>query len=339
MNELVVLGLSGGVDSAVAAHLLQEAGYRVHGLYLDIGLPGGEADARLAAQALGIPLTVADIRAQLEEKVCAPFAAAYCRGETPNPCILCNPVVKFAALERLADELGCTHIATGHYARTEDGCLYKGAGPKDQSYMLCRLSCRQVARLLLPLGAFRDKGEIRAIAAAAGLPVADKPDSMEICFIPDGDYAGYIERRGACPPPGNFVDEAGRILGRHKGIHHYTLGQRRGLGVAAGERVYVSAIRPETNEVVLSAGAGLFTQTVFAADMRWLVPAPEAGFSAGVKIRHARTETPARVQRLGTGVLLHFETPVRAPTPGQAAALYAGDKVLGGAILAPMPEV
>lgn len=330
MTEKVILGLSGGVDSAVAAQLLKNSGYRVHGLYLDIGLPGGIDAAREAAESVEIPLTVRDIRPELEEKVCAPFVSAYLRGETPNPCIMCNPAVKFSALLSLAEEAGAGHIATGHYARVRDGALYRGTPANDQSYMLCRLTRQQVKHLLLPLGGY-EKAKVRALAAEMGLAAANKPDSMEICFIPDGDYATFIESRGDFPPPGNFVDETGRVLGRHKGIHHYTLGQRRGLGIAAGTRIFVSEIRPETNEVVLSGGEGLFVTELTASQVNWLTEeAPSAPFDCTVKVRHSKTETPATAFPSENGVRIVFRSPVRAPTSGQSAVMYGGDRLLGG---------
>ena len=332
MDPTVILGLSGGVDSAVAARLLREAGHRVHGLYLDIGLPRGREEAEAAAESLGIPLTVRDIRAALEERVCAPFAAAYCRGETPNPCILCNPAVKFRALLELADGLGAPWVATGHYAALRDGALCKGRPENDQSYMLCRLERGQVARLLLPLGRYT-KVQVRAMAADFGLPVAGKPDSMEICFIPDGDYAAWLERRGCACPPGDLLDETGQVIGRHRGIHRYTLGQRRGLGFAAGRRVFVSDIDPARNTVTLSGGDGLWVSEAFAGDVNWLETPLEGPFRAMVKIRHSRGETPALVMPTEGGVQLRFETPVRAPVPGQSAVGYLGERLVFGGVL------
>lgn len=332
MHPTVILGLSGGVDSAVAAHLLREAGHRIHGLYLDIGLPGGAAEAAAVAEDLGVPLTVRDVRAELEENVCAPFAAAYCRGETPNPCILCNPTVKFRALLALADALGAGHVATGHYAVARAGGIYKGRPGNDQSYMLCRLSREQTARLLLPLGGYC-KPEVRALAADLGIFVAQKPDSMEICFIPDRDYTAWLERRGTACPPGDLLDGDGRVIGRHRGIHCYTLGQRRGLGFAAGKRVFVSAIDPERNTVTLSDGDGLYVTRARAGAVNWLVARPAGPFWANVKIRHSRMETLALVTPVGDGVEIVFDTPVRAPVPGQSAVGYVGGQLLFGGFL------
>ena len=216
--EKVVLGLSGGVDSAVAARLLQRDGYAVHGVYLDIGTESEREDAVRTAEFLGVSLEILDIREELEACVCKPFAESYLRGETPNPCIACNPSVKFRGLCAAADRLGAKYVATGHYARTENGSLYMGRTENDQSYMLCRLYREQAERLLLPLGNYI-KSEVRALAEEFGIPVAHKPDSMEICFIRDKDYIGWLSRRGAVPCKGSFVLDDGTVIGQHEGIH------------------------------------------------------------------------------------------------------------------------
>ena len=328
----VVLGLSGGVDSAVAARLLQKDGYEVLGVYLDNGFPGAEG-ARDAADALGIPLTVIDTREAMETCVCAPFAAAYLNGETPNPCILCNPAVKFAFLLKEAERQGAEKIAAGHYARCENGKIYRGRPENDQSYMLCRLEREQLERLLLPLGGY-NKDEVRALAREMGHPAADKPDSMDICFIPDGDYAGWIERRGIVPPEGDFILD-GKAVGRHKGIHHYTVGQRKHFGVGFGRRVYVSAIDPERNEVLLSSDdASLWRREFSVRDVHWLVPPDAEKFPCGVRVRHSRAELPVGTVRTdGTIIHVSFPDPVRAPTPGQTAAFYQDDLLLGGGFI------
>ena len=332
MSEKVVLGLSGGVDSAVAAHLLHRAGYEVLGLYLDNGLPGAAA-ARQAAEALDIPLTVADMREAMEEKVCAPFAEAYLRGETPNPCILCNPGVKFRFLLEEADRRGAEWIATGHYAVAREGALYRGRPENDQSYMLCRLEHEQIRRLLLPLGPYT-KAQVREMARSLALPPADKPDSMEICFIPDGDHAAWIERRGVIPPEGDFLLD-GVSVARHRGIHHYTVGQRKHFGVGFGKRVYVSEIRPETNQVCLSSDdAAVWRDRFSVRDIHWLIPAPEQSLDCGVRIRHSRAPLPVgTVVLAGTGAEVIFPAPVRAPAPGQTAAFYDGERLLGGGFI------
>ena len=333
MGDKVVLGLSGGVDSAVAAALLRREGYEVSGLYLDNGFPGAEA-AGQTAEVLGIPLTVADTRSAMEEAVYRPFAESYLRGETPNPCILCNPAVKFRLLCQEADRIGARWIATGHYAVAREGGLYRGRPANDQSYMLCRLEKAQIRRLLLPLGPY-EKAQVRELARELRLPPADKPDSMEICFIPDGDYAAWIENRGIRPPEGEFLLD-GEPAGRHRGIHHYTLGQRKHFGVGFGRRVYVSEIRPETNEVCLSSDESLVYRRSFTVrDLHWLVGEPEGPLECGVRVRHSRSELPiGTVTPQGDGAVVTFVDPIRAPTPGQTAAFYSGERLLGGGFIA-----
>lgn len=324
MENKVVLGLSGGVDSNLAGRLLLERGYAVHGLYLDNGV-GDPAPARRAAAELGIPFAVRDIRADLEEKVCKPFAAAYLAGRTPSPCALCNPLVKFFALLDEADKVGAQWVATGHYARAEGGRLLRGQAANDQSYMLARLTREQLERCVFPLGEY-EKSQVRAMARDFGLAAADRPDSMEICFIPDDDYAAWLERRGCAAPPGNFVDPQGNVLGRHGGVHRYTLGQGSGLGISGPHKYYVSAIRPETNEVVLSDGSDLFTHQVEVEGLNLL--AAELPSRVTARFRHSRTETAATLEPLeGGGVLVHTDEPVRAPTPGQLAVFYDGQAV------------
>ena len=332
MKQPVVLGLSGGVDSAVAATLLARQGFAVTGLYLDIGLGGtGAADAAAVADRLGIPLKIADIRQELEREVCAPFAAGYLAGHTPLPCAMCNPTVKFPALFRLAEEIGAQYVSTGHYANVENGVLKKGRPANDQSYMLARLTRKQLQSVIFPLGNY-EKREVRELAREFGIPVADKPDSMEICFIPSGDYAAWLEEHGFSTPEGNFVDKEGNVLARHKGIHHYTLGQGRGLGVSGPHRYYVSAIRPETNEVVLSDGTDLGRDVVRGVQPNWIaVETLTEPMEVTVRLRHSRTEQEAVLFPEGDGIRLDMKTPARAPTPGQLAVFYQGEAVVGSA--------
>ena len=333
-DKKVVLGLSGGVDSAVAAQRLLGQGYEVHGLYLDIGL-GGEQSARDNAAKLGIPLTVRSIQQELEEHVCAPFAADYLSGRTPIPCARCNRAVKFPALISFAREIGANWVATGHYARIGTGCdggpiLLRGNSANDQSYMLSRLTRDMLSHVLFPLGD-GPKEQTRQEAEAGQLPAADRPDSMEICFIPDDDYAAWLDARGGTPPPGNFVDANGNVLGTHKGFHHYTIGQRRGLGVSSTGRLFVTEIRPHTNEVVLSHGEGLHAFMVHTDSLNWLGEHPlSAPMEVDVRLRHSRRSDPATIIPLGGGrVDIHMKHPARAPTPGQLAVFYQGDQVLG----------
>lgn len=327
----VVLGLSGGVDSAVAARLLMER-WEVYCLYLDAGLgEAGRADAAAVAERLGLPFEAADIRAALEEHVCAPFAADYLAGRTPLPCARCNRLVKFPALLALAERIGAQWVATGHYARAENGALLRGMPANDQSYMLSRLTREQLRKVIFPLGNYEKTG-VRALAQAFDLPVAEKPDSMEICFIPEGDYAAWLDRRGGTPPPGDFVDPQGNLLGRHKGIHHYTLGQRRGLGVSGPHRYFVCAIQPEENRVVLSGGTGPSSAAIRCIQPNWIaIDALDAPMEVTVRLRHSKTELPAVISPSGADVLVHTAVPARAPTPGQLAVFYRGQAVLGSA--------
>ncbi len=328
----VVLGFSGGVDSAVSAALLRRAGWEVCGLYLDNADEAARRDAAETAAFLSIPLEILDVRAELEEKVCAPFCQSYLRGETPNPCVLCNPAVKFRALLETADRLGAEAVATGHYARAEGGALYKGRPANDQSYMLCRLRREQAARLVLPLGGM-EKRETRALAGELTLPVAHKKDSMEICFIPDRDYVGWLARRGALPGPGPFLLH-GRAIGEHAGIVNWTVGQRV-PGLYEGRRLYVSRIDAAANAVELAPWEELFRTELTARDFNWLADEPAGPIRASVRVRHTKWEEPAcTVSPLPDGsVRIVCDAPVRAPAPGQSAVLYDGDKVLGGGFI------
>ncbi|MBR5261723.1 MAG: tRNA 2-thiouridine(34) synthase MnmA [Oscillospiraceae bacterium] len=325
----VVLGLSGGVDSAVCARLLQNEGYEVSGLYLDIGDENARNDAVKTAEFLGVELKIEDVSARLEEKVCTPFLQCYLRGETPNPCIMCNPAVKFERLINHANEIGAEYIATGHYARTENGAILKAKSSNDQSYMLCRLTREQASRLLLPLGEY-EKTEVRALAESFGIPVASKPDSMEICFIPDKDYAGWIAARAEIPKPGNFIFD-GKVIGTHEGIHRWTVGQRM-PGLYNERKVYVCEIRPETDEVVLCLWEDLFKTEVRARDVSWLIDIPEEPIRGSVKVRHTKWENPecTITATPDGGMVVITDEPVRAPARGQAAVIYSGERLLGG---------
>ncbi len=324
----VVLGLSGGVDSSVAAELLKKE-YELVGLYLDTGAAGGIEAAQRAADFSKIPLRVRDVRRALEERVCAPFAACYLRGETPNPCVLCNPAVKLRALEELADELGADYIATGHYARKRGERIAMGRAENDQSYMLCRVTRAQSARLLLPLGGY-SKAEVRQTAQRMALPASDSPDSMEICFIPDNDYAAWLESRGQTSPAGEYWYH-GRCVGRHGGVFRCTVGQHRNLGVALGKKVYVSRIDAENARVYLSDAEELMKRRVRVRNCVWLTDVPEQ-FEAAVRIRHTRNApTPCTVQKTADGgAELVCREDVRAPSPGQTAALYDENGLLLG---------
>lgn len=338
--EKVVLGLSGGVDSAVAASLLQQQGLEVHGLFLELGL-GGETAAQDVADRLGIPLYLAHKREPFERLVCSYFQQEYRRGRTPVPCVVCNPLIKFQALTEYAEEIGAKYLATGHYARIgrdKEGrtLLLRASNHKDQSYMLHRLPREVLSRCLFPLGEAESKEAIRAYAASQGLPSAEKKDSMDLCFIPDGDWGGWLERRGTRLPEGNFVDEDGNVLGRHHGIHRYTVGQRKGLGVSASGRLFVTALRPETNEVVLSLTDPV-RKTLTAGQVHYCAPeyAENGPFPCDVRVRFSQRADRAIAYPEGDTVRIEFPNGVRAPAPGQAAVLYDNDIVIGGGFIQP----
>ena len=327
----VVLGFSGGVDSAVSAELLKKQGFQVCGLYLDNTDEAARLAAVTAAEQRGIDLKVLDVKAQLEERVCRPFTEAYLRGETPNPCILCNPALKFKSLMEYADAVGAAYVATGHYARSAGGRIYKGRPANDQSYMLCRLTRQQAERVLFPLGDF-EKVQVRALAEELGLPAAHKPDSMEICFIPDKDYIGWLSRRAAMPLEGDFVFH-GQVVGRHEGIHRDTVGQRR-PGLMDGRKVYISRIDPVSNRIELALWEELFQTEVTARDFNWLIEPPRSPICASVRVRHTKWENPpcsAVVE--GDRVRIRCVEPVRAPAAGQSAVLYDGEQLLGGGFI------
>ena len=327
----VVLGFSGGVDSAVSAELLKKQGFQVYGLYMDNTDETARLSAVTAAEQRGIDLKVLDVKAQLEERVCRPFTEAYLRGETPNPCILCNPTLKFKSLMEYADAVGAEFVATGHYARAAGGRIYKGRPANDQSYMLCRLTRQQAERALFPLGDY-EKTQVRQLAEELGLPAAHKPDSMEICFIPDKDYIGWLSRRAAMPPEGDFVFH-GQVVGRHEGIHRYTVGQRR-PGLMDGRKVYISRIDPVSNRIELALWEELFQTEVTARDFNWLIEPPRSPICASVRVRHTKWENPpcsAAVE--GDRVRIRCVEPVRAPAAGQSAVLYDGEQLLGGGFI------
>lgn len=327
----VVLGFSGGVDSAVSAVLLKNAGYEVLPLYLDNAAPAAREEAQRAAEAMGFELAVIDVKAQLEAAVCLPFAEAYAKGLTPNPCIICNPALKFKTLLDYAGSMGAEYIATGHYARAEGGALYKGQPANDQSYMLCRLTREQVDRLILPLGTY-EKAQVRKMAAELSLPAAHKPDSMEICFVPDNDHIGWLKRRGVDPPAGDFVFH-GEVIGRHEGVQRYTVGQRR-PGLIDGRKVYISRIDAQKNVIELSLWEELFKTELSARDFNWLIDPPAGELSASVRVRHTKWENPPCTARVDGGLVrISCQEPVRAPAPGQSAVLYDGDRLLGGGFI------
>lgn len=349
----VVVGMSGGVDSSVAAYLLKKQGYEVIGVTMqmqegeDQG-DDGEAccgisavdDARRVADSIGIPHYVMNFKKEFKEHVIDYFLREYACGRTPNPCIACNRYVKWEALLNRSVEIGADYIATGHYARIERlsngrfAVKASAAAKKDQSYALYNLTQEQLSRTLMPVGGY-EKEEIRRIAKEAGITVADKPDSQDICFVPDGDYARFIEENGVSAGKGNFVDTAGTILGTHQGIYHYTVGQRKGLNLSLGHPVFVKEIRKDTNEVVLADNEELFTNRLVADHMNYMsVEDINGDLRVFAKIRYNHKGAWATVRKISNDrIECVFDEPVRAVTPGQAVVFYDGGFVLGGAII------
>lgn len=339
VRQRILVALSGGVDSAVAAGLLVEAGEEIVAVFMRNGVAGSAGhrsccslsdarDARAVADRLGAPFYVQDMQAGFDRLMTA-FAEDYAAGLTPNPCVVCNNDLKFGELLDLADDLGCRAVATGHYARAEGGELRRGRDPdKDQSYLLAGLRPEQLARARFPLGGML-KTEVRAHAARLGLGVADKPDSADICFVPGGDYRAVVrERLGHTGATGAVTDQEGNELVRHGGVAGFTVGQRRGLGVALGEPAYVTAIDPESGAVRVGNRSDLRRTTCRVGGLSWL-ERPAEGAVVEVQLRHHHRAERVRLQG-GDGVLtLHFEQPSEAVTPGQYAVFYADDRVLG----------
>ncbi len=335
-QDKVLVGMSGGVDSSVTVRILQDQGFAVVGAVIRFSPAHEKAvqEAKAAAQQLGVPCVVLDAQDMFEQRVVAPFCESYCAGKTPNPCILCNPGVKFAALLTAADRMGIQYIATGHYARIEaddDGTcrvVRAASAARDQSYMLYRLGQDVLRRLVLPLGDF-EKDDVRALAHEMGLACADAPDSMEICFIPDGDYPAYIEARGMTGKQGHFLAPDGTDLGAHAGVLHYTVGQRKGLGIALGRPVFIQSIL-ENGDIQLAESGEEFSPS---CTLESIVTPDGAPLPAGpymVKVRSAAVPTAAIFDGADT---LTFAAPVRAPAPGQSAVCYHGDTVMGGGFI------
>jgi tRNA-specific 2-thiouridylase len=329
--------MSGGVDSSVAAVLLQQAGHDVIGVTMLLSTNNSvAAEAREVAGRLGIPHHTIDLRDEFAHRIVAPFCEEYARGRTPNPCVACNREIKFGLLREKAAALGVDHIATGHYAqieRTGDSYrLKKGADArKDQSYFLCRLTREQLAYVVFPLGRLT-KPEVRRLAAKMGLPADSRPESQEACFVPGGDYAAFVRDFLHQPsPPGPILDGAGNVLGEHCGIVSYTVGQRHGLGIAAAGPRYVTAIRPEGNAIVLGKREETFADDLVAVDLNWIGPAPECPIELKARVRYRHAEAPAVITPLDdVTIYVKFFAPQMAVTPGQTIAFYEGDYVIGG---------
>lgn len=335
----ILVALSGGVDSAAACVLLRQQGYEIGGatMLLRDGAEPEVEDARLAAQTLGIPFHCLDLREEFEKIIIEDFKQVYQQGGTPNPCVLCNKKMKFGIFLEKALELGYDGIATGHYARIrleKDRYLlcYAEDRSKDQTYMLCGLSQYQLAHSLFPLGELSSKAETRQLARAAALELAKKRDSQDICFIPDGDYMQYLTDHGLIPQAGNFITPEGTILGKHRGLEAYTVGQRRGLGMAFGQRAYVLGKRG--SDVIIGDNAQLFSDHVLVGQVNY-IPFDNLTEPLRVeaKLRYSAKTAPAWLKPHERGCELFFDAPQRAVTPGQTAVFYDGDIVIGGGLI------
>lgn len=342
-QDKVLVGLSGGVDSSVCIRILREQGFDVQAAVIRFSPAHDKAvaAAKAVAEQLNVPLHVEDCCKMFDEAVVAPFCESYCNGETPSPCVMCNPRVKFNVLAAAADRLGITLIASGHYARIaeENGVYYVQkavSDARDQSYMLYHLPQEILSRLCLPVGEF-DKAVIREMAAESQLASADAPDSQEICFIPDGDYAAFIERRGLKAKQGRFIGPLGEDLGAHEGVLHYTVGQRKGLHIAYGTAVFIKRILPSGDIELALAGdefyAGIALRDMFYTDGKRFA----VGDSVQVKVRSRALPAPCKITAVENDTLsLVFDEPQRAPAPGQAAVFYRGEFVIGGGTIALM---
>ncbi|MFN3613647.1 MAG: tRNA 2-thiouridine(34) synthase MnmA [Rubrimonas sp.] len=358
-NTRVVVAMSGGVDSSVVAAMLAREGYDVVGVTLqlyDHGAALGRKgaccagrdihDARRVAETIGFPHYVLDYESRFRESVIDDFADQYLAGATPIPCVRCNQTVKFRDLLSTAKELGADFMATGHYVQRFDGPagpqLHRAADPaRDQSYFLFATTPEQLAFLRFPLGGVATKAETRALAAEFGLPVADKPDSQDICFVPTGGYAAVIEKlRPGAVEPGEIVHVDGRVLATHQGVIHYTIGQRRGLGVGGGEPLHVLRLEPETRRVIVGPREMLGVSRIVISEVNWLGDAPLAdapaqGWAVQARVRSTRPPAPARIRPLSDGrAEVVMDAPEEGVAPGQACVLYDGNRVLGGGWIA-----
>ena len=339
----VILGMSGGVDSTAAALLLQQQGYEVIGLHFDVlGRGEDSADclaAKQAAEKLDISLVYRNVAKEFEESVIQYFQREYLKGRTPNPCVFCNKEMKFQILLKEADAMNAAYIATGHYAQVvfKNGQYYLKKGlneKKDQSYVLWRLEQKELSRLLLPLGTFTSKEEIRKILHIENFDNAQKKDSQEICFIPDNDYVLYLkEHMRSLPKAGNFVNQKGEILGRHRGIINYTIGQRKGLGITFGKPMFVTKINAEDNTITLGENHDLMTDLIISSHNNFINQKLEEEREYQAKIRYASILSKCKIKLKDDLVYTYFQNPQRAATPGQSIVWYDEQYLIGGGII------
>jgi tRNA-specific 2-thiouridylase len=343
-KETIAVGLSGGADSAATARMLMEQGYRVHGIFLSFCEGASSEQAEKVASELRIPLSVVDRRKEFRKKIILPFLATYRKGKTPNPCVECNRKMKIACLLEEADRLGIHRVATGHYAKTEKlpsgriALLQGEDDAKDQSYFLWKLSQKQLARLVFPLA----KEKKKQITERIG-DVVEKTqkESMEICFVPHKKLGEYLsENRRREEEPGDFVDQKGAVLGTHKGISHYTVGQRKGLGVAMGKRYFVTKICPQTNCIILGPEEELYTDRFFVTALHWVSYTPKSMPQEGLMFRgrHRGTRIPCQVELLGNTARIRLSASIRRIAPGQSACIYYGNQVVFGAYISEESE-
>ena len=344
-NKKVLLGMSGGVDSSVSALLLQKQGYEVIGATLELFTNNNNCDkntyvdVKNICESLGISHYIYNCKQQFKEHVIQDFINCYSICKTPNPCIECNRYMKFGVMWEKAKELGCNYIATGHYAKTEYSEKYNkwvlkksNAGKKDQSYVLWNIPKELIEHILFPLSDFQEKEKIRQIARESGLKVADKPDSEDICFIPDGNYKEFLEKNSNLKPQeGNIVSSKGEILGKHKGLYYYTIGQRKGLGISYKVPLFVIGFNQAKNEVIVGEENELYKKEIAVGNINLLlVDEIKEQMEVEVKTRYSSKVAKAKITQKGNQIDVIFEEPQRAITPGQSAVFYIGDIVLGG---------